>query len=101
MQKSIKEATRVSVEITHKCVSLAEVFFGWVDDEFGQARDAAKKLAALASTEWNSVSHRTAEKWKQHKNPPQAESLEIMIARCDELAERVRQQREALRERLR
>lgn len=88
---------RKSANEPHTSVIIAETVFAWIERKFGEQRNASKKLARLASFGEHTVSHRTVERWLKRKSPPCLPSIEIMAARCEDLARQLDEERAKLR----
>jgi hypothetical protein len=97
MSLTTNEYTLATVKPTRANVIFSRAVFGWIDRKFKDQKLAAKKLADFASFGAHQVSARTVEAWLHHKAPPCLTSLEIMAARCEELAAELEQERGKLR----
>jgi hypothetical protein len=82
---------------TRPTATIAKIVFEWIDRKYKDQRIASKKLAELASFGEHIVSVRTTEAWIQRRSPPCQDSIEIMTARCDDLARRIEEERSKLR----
>jgi hypothetical protein len=97
MAVTTNERTRAKVKVTLASVTISEAVFSWIERKFGEQRNASKKLSSFASHGEHQVSHRTTEKWLKRKAPPSLDSIEIMAARCEDLARKLDEERAKLR----
>ena len=86
-----------NAEPTRPTATIAKIIFEWIDRKYKDQRIASKKLAELASFGDHEVSVRTTEAWLQHRSPPCMDSIEIMTARCEDLARKLGEERAKLR----
>ena len=81
--------------------SFPEAVLSWIGRRFAEERGAAKKLARLASCADHQVSPHTARVWLRGRAEPCWRSVEIMAARCDDLAAELEARRRRLQDLLR
>jgi len=98
MALATDQYTTSSAKLPPVSVVYASMVFDWIDRKFGDRRNASKKLASFASFGEHQVSSRTSEAWLKRKKPPSLDSIEIMAARCHELAAELERERSRLRE---
>jgi hypothetical protein len=88
------DTTRTENDRVH---SFGNIIKAYLHAKYSERRNAAKALARDASWLGHTVSHHTARAWLKGRTQPSMESIEVLAARCEDLARKLDEERAKLR----